>query len=70
MTPGQAYFTPATPPHGAWPLQTLHLSMRKSCSDNRDQFSLERAGRFTEDVTAEAPRVRRINMSATNVARE
>jgi hypothetical protein len=41
MTPDQAYFTPLPLRTAAKPRQTLHLSTRKSCSDNRDQLSVQ-----------------------------
>jgi hypothetical protein len=38
-TPDQAYFTDQPIRTAAYPRQTLHLSMRKICSDNRDHLS-------------------------------
>lgn len=39
-TPDQAYFAPLPFRMAAYPRQTLHLSTRKLCSDNRDQRSI------------------------------
>jgi transposase InsO family protein len=50
MTPDQAYFHSAAPPHGSLTRQTLHLSTRKSCSDNRDQLNRRRAAALKSDV--------------------
>ena len=38
MTPDQAYFDQPPFRLAAYPRQTLHLSTRRFCSDNRDQL--------------------------------
>ena len=44
-TPDQAYFTPLPIRMAALPRQTLHLSTRKICSDNRDRLFKRLDGR-------------------------
>ena len=40
-TPDQAYFTPLPIRMAAQPRQTLHLSTRKNCSDNRGHLTVD-----------------------------